>query len=161
MRVTLNVAWFRPPDERIVSQRMAYPANIDFDWRRWIDEGLMDGAVLRLFGVPFDGIFGEDAVAQEMIGACLARDLTVTVNRYVSNVPELLDEFKRLLADSRFNGFVLYEANAFVAFTPEGGCDFVHKILPDLAARALTSQAVEAVTAHWRHRGSGTAHSCP
>lgn len=161
MRVTLNVAWFRPPGERIVSQRMAYPANIDFDWRRWIDEGLMDGAVLRLFGVPFDGIFGEDAVAQEMIGACLARDLTVTVNRYVSNVPELLDEFKRLLADSRFNGFVLYEANAFVAFTPEGGCDFVHKILPDLEARALTSQAVEAVMAHWRHRGSGTAHSCP
>ena len=158
MRVTLNTAWFGPPEDRRVSQRMAYPANIDFDWRQWIDEGLMDGAVLRLFGVPFDAIFGDDTggsaeshqVVQEMIGACVARDLPVAVNRYVSNVPELLDEFKRVLADSRFGSFVLYEANVFVAFTADGGCDLVYKNQPNLTGKALTSQAVEEVCAHWQ-----------
>ena len=150
MRVTLNVSWFQPPEKRRVSQRLAFPANIDFQWRRWIDEGLMDGGVLRLFGPPFEGIFGDNEVAQEMIAQCVARDLPVTVNRYVSNVPDLLDQFKRVLCDPRFSSFVLYEANVFVAFTPEGGCDLVYKVRPDLKGKALTSQTVEAVGAHWQ-----------
>ena len=150
MRVTLNTAWFRPPEDRIVSHRLAYPANIDFDWRQWIDEGLMDGAVLRMFGVEFDAIFGGDTVVKEMIDTCVARNLPVAVNRYVSNVPELLDEFKRVLADARFGSFVLYEANVFVAFSPDGGCDLVYKIRPDWTGKALTSQAVEAVCEYSR-----------
>ena len=122
MRINLNVDWFRPAAERPGSRRMAYPANIDFDWRRWIDEGLLDEAMLRVFAAPFDGIFEEDATAQEMIGRCRERAIPITVNRYVN--PGLVDEFERVRSDGRFAGFVLYETCSYMDFAPDGGCSF-------------------------------------
>jgi len=121
MRVNLNLDWFRPAHERPGARRLAYPANVEFDWRVWVEQGLMDEAMLRPFARPFEGIFGEDAVAQEMIAACQARGVPVSVNRYVWANEGLLGEFRRVLRDGRFSGFVLYETWAFLRFAPEGG----------------------------------------
>ncbi len=109
MRVNLNVAWFRAPEERIHARRLAFPGLIDFQWRRWIEEGLVDDATLRVYAKPFDSIFGEDPVAQEMISICNDRNIPVHVNRYVHGSPNLLDEYQRVIRDGRFSGFVLYE----------------------------------------------------
>jgi len=124
LRINLNVDWFRPAGERPVSRRLAFPANIDFEWRTWVEEGLLDAAMLRPFEKPFAGIFGEDAVAQEMIAACQRRNIPVSVNRYVWANPRLLDEFRRVLADGRFASFVLYETWSYLSFTPDGKCRF-------------------------------------
>ena len=122
MRVNLNVDWFRPAAERPNSRRLAYPANIEFEWKHWVTEGLMDEAMLRVFGKPFAVVFNEDAVAQDMIQTCRGRGIPVTVNRYVWGNPGLLDEFRRVCNDGRFDGFVLYETWAYLGFTAEGGC---------------------------------------
>ena len=120
MRVNLNVDWFRPADSRPGSRRLAYPANIDFAWRSWVEEGLVDEATLRVFALPFEGIFGSDAVAQDMIAACGAHGVPVFVNRYVSANPNLVEEFQRVGDDGRFAGFVLYETWSYTHVTPDG-----------------------------------------
>ncbi|MGI9355946.1 MAG: hypothetical protein ACR2PF_12400 [Rhizobiaceae bacterium] len=122
LRVTLNRGWFRPAETRAVRQRLAYPANLDFQWQKWVAEGLLDGAMIRNFGVPFAGVFGEDEVAQEMIAACRQRDIPVTVNRYVWANPSLVEEFDRIAQDGRFAGFVLYETATYTHFTEAAGC---------------------------------------
>jgi hypothetical protein len=163
MRVNLNLDWFRPAHERPGARRLAYPANVEFDWRVWVEQGLMDDAMLRPFARPFEGIFGEDAVAQEMIAACQARGVPVSVNRYVWANEGLLGEFGRVLRDGRFNGFVLYETWAFLRFTPEGGCRFATQAESEADASpvsemsAETAARVREVCEHWRRVRSGAA----
>ena len=38
MRINFQVDWYRPDPPR--QRRLAYPANVDFQWQRWIEEGL-------------------------------------------------------------------------------------------------------------------------
>lgn len=122
LRANLNLDWFRPEAERPGHRRLAYPANIDFEWQRWIEEGLLDEAMLRLFATPFDRVFEGDAVAQEMIRSCRAHRIPVTVNRYVWCNPNLMREFERIRRDCRFDGFVLYETWSYLRLTAEGHC---------------------------------------
>lgn len=155
LRIKLHCAWFRPPDERAPRQRLAYPANVEFQWRKWVDQGLLDdGAVLRTFGVSFEGIFDGDEVTQEMITICRQREIPLTVNRYVYGNPGLPGEFQRVRADGRFSGFVLYETWAFLSFTSAGNCYFADGSRPEPTVlgvdltrqtRAVTSQAVREV----------------
>jgi hypothetical protein len=120
MRLTLNVDWFRDPSQRPGSRRLAYPANIEFDWKGWVEGGLADAAVLRPFALPFEGIFGGDPVAGDMVGSCRDRRIPVTVNRYVWNRVGLADEFKRVRSDGRFDGFVLYETWSYMRAHSDG-----------------------------------------
>jgi len=158
MRVNLNVDWFRPAHDRPGSRNLAYPANIEFDWRAWVREGLLDEGMLRAFVTPFDRAIGDDAVAREMVAACGERGVPVTVNRYVSNNPGVLDEFKSVLADGRFSGFVLYETWAFLRFLEDGECVFADsERVPRRAdgkglreARGKTAAAVRGVCEHYR-----------
>lgn len=120
MRINLNVGWFRPPDDRARSRRLAFPANIDFNWRQWVEEGLLDAATLRVFGKPFEGIFGDDPVAQEMIAACNERDMPVTVNQYISHRESLGEELLRVRRDGRFAGFIFYEVWHFMRALADG-----------------------------------------
>ena len=56
-------------------------AQPSFRRRRWLEEGLMDEAVLRFFSYPPSAVF-DDPIAQEMIAA--RPGLPITVNRYVA-----------------------------------------------------------------------------
>ena len=133
MRYNLQIDWFRPdPSE---GRAAAYPANLDFQWRRWIDEGLMDEAILRFYYIPFDCLY-EDDVAREMIERCQARELPMTVNRYLNahgrgGAPQdaLADEFRRIRDDDRFGGFILYETNSFMKPMPGGGYEITRPVV--------------------------------
>ena len=151
MRVNLNVDWFRPPEERPGSRKIAYPANIEFHWRQWVDEGLLDEAMLRVFAKPFEGIFGADATAQEMVAHAAARGIPVTVNRYVWDNPGLADELTRVRDDGRFAGFVLYETWSYTKINPDGtwtiadtGADENEAAGPVAKARVRTARHVRA-----------------
>ncbi|MBI2193570.1 MAG: hypothetical protein HYU36_16460 [Planctomycetes bacterium] len=122
MRLNLNLDWFRPTEQRPRARRLAYPANIDFEWQRWIYEGLLDEAMLRPFATPFAAVFEGDPVAEEMIRACSTRQIPISVNRYVWCNPGLAREFQRARQDGRFNSFVLYETWSYLRFTPQAGC---------------------------------------
>jgi len=117
MRINLNVDWFRPDPPP--ARRLAYPANIYYDWKRWVDEGLLDEGILRMFQLPFDTVFN-DSVAAEMISRCEENGIPLTVNRYVN--PNYPTEFKQVLQDSRFSGFILYETASFLRFNENGEC---------------------------------------
>ncbi len=117
MRVNLNIDWFRsdPPPAR----RLAYPANIHYDWKRWVDEGLLDEGILRMFQLPFDNVFN-DSVAAEMSASCKEKGIPLTVNRYIN--PNYPVEFNRVQQDGRFNGFIFYETATFLHFNEQGEC---------------------------------------
>jgi len=122
VRINLNVDWFRPVSERPGRRKLAFPANIDFEWEKWVNEKIMDEAVLRVFALPFSGIFKEDETAQRMIQACNKKNIPLSVNRYVWNNDELANEFLRIFNDHRFSGFILYETWSFIEFEKNGNC---------------------------------------
>ena len=116
MRINLNLDWFRatPPPDR----RLAYPANIHYDWKGWVDQGLLDEAILRMYKLPFDTIFS-DSVAEQMLARCEKNGIPVTVNRYIN--PDYPAQFERIRDDGRFSGFILYETANFLKFEEDGG----------------------------------------
>ena len=119
MRINFQADWYR--SDPAGNRRLAYPGNLDFQWRRWIDEGLTDEAILRFYALPFDCVF-DDAVVQEIVERCGKNDIPVTVNRYIQP-DSLSDEVRRVREDGRFAGFVLYETCSFLRFTPNSGCE--------------------------------------
>ena len=120
MRYNLQLDFFRPDPP--AARLLAYPANIHFDWERWLDEGLMDEAILRFYQLPFAAIF-DDPVSAAMTGRCQQNGIPVVVNRYVGSAGDQLpQEVARVRADARFSGFILYETANFIAFNAAGGC---------------------------------------
>ena len=119
MRYNLNLDYYRPhpPANRL----LAFPANLRFDWQRWVDDGLLDEAILRFFSLPFDSIF-TDPIAQAMLGRCAGRGLPLVVNRYIGDsyyfrhTPTLPSELLRVKSDGRFAGFIFYELGDFIQF---------------------------------------------
>ena len=123
LRYNLQVDFFRP--EPPASRLLAYPANLHFEWQRWIDEGVLDGAILRFFSLPFSSIF-EDKIVQDMIARSQQRGIPLTVNRYVETPGEkLADEVQRVQHDGRFSGFIFYEVASYLRFGPQPGECFV------------------------------------
>jgi hypothetical protein len=118
MRYHLQVDWLRPDRPR--ARALAYPANVDWQWRRWVDKGLMDEAVIRFYHLQPDFLLA-DPVTQEIIETCRARGLRVVWNRYLAQAANNLPaELEAIRKDGRFSGFILYETYDFVRFH-EGG----------------------------------------
>jgi hypothetical protein len=128
MRINLNIDWFRPDPPPV--RRLAYPANIHYDWERWVDEGLLDECILRMFQLPFDSVFS-DSVAARMIACCEERKIPITVNRYVN--PNYPEEFRQVCQDGRFSGFILYETASFLRFDDQGGCVLQNDLVAEVS----------------------------
>jgi hypothetical protein len=116
MRINLQADYYRPhpPADRL----LAYPVNLDFQWRRWVEEGLMDEAIFRFFALPFDCI-RDDPVSDEIIDHCRKRGLPITVNRYI-HADSLPAEVRQVFGDGRFAGFILYETSSFLRLDADG-----------------------------------------
>lgn len=120
MRYNLQVDWFRP--ERPTHRELAYPAHVDWQWRTWIENGLMDEAILRFYAYQPKQILVDPVVA-EMLTVCKENSLPVTFNRYLSHAGKKLPgEVTRVQNDGRFSGFILYETYDFIRFAPNGVC---------------------------------------
>lgn len=119
MRFNLDFDLLRPdvPEDR----RLSFSANINFDWPRWIEEGLLDGTILRFHTPPFTAVL-DDRVATEIVNLSRKKGIPVTVNRYVQQAGEnLTSEVQRVKADGRFAGFVFYETGDYMRFKPDTG----------------------------------------
>lgn len=120
MRINLNIDLFRPDPPP--ARDLGYPANIAFEWARWIDEGLIDQAVLRSYHLRKSML--SDGFAGEMVARCAQRGIPVTFNHHVfADEPWYLEEFERVARDGRFSGCILYEANSFTRVWGEAECE--------------------------------------
>lgn len=118
MRINLQAAYLRPDPP--VSRLLAYPANMEVQWQRWVNEGLMDEAILRYYNFSFEEIMN-DSYASDIVAYCQQHNLPVVFNRYV-DYADLVEEVKQIQRDSRFRGFVFYETCTFVEYKPGGTC---------------------------------------
>ena len=109
MRNNLQMDFFRPAV--LECRKCAYPGNVDFQWQRWVDLGLMHQAVFRYYAYILDEII-DDEYAAAITEYCLEKDIPVTFNRYLCgyDVPEFLPrDLMRVYEDGRFSGFIFYE----------------------------------------------------
>jgi hypothetical protein len=118
MRYNLQLDFLRPDPP--ACRLLAYPANLRFEWRRWLEEGLMDEANIRFYQLPFSAVF-DDKIAQEIIAVCRQRGIPMCVNRYLHN-ETLPAEVQRVKNDGRFAGFIFYETQSFLKFDASGDC---------------------------------------
>ncbi len=131
LRYHLNMDYFRPdpPPDRAP----AYPANLTFDWQRWLDEGLLDAAVLRSY--HHRAAMRTDTFGAQMVDACRERNLPVSFNHHVfTGDPWYLEEAKKVAADYRFAGLILYEAHSFLRTKEDGSCYFTLDIAKQICA---------------------------
>jgi hypothetical protein len=124
LQVHLHAEAFRP--DRVFGQQYGVPDNIDFQWRRWIKEGLIDEVYLRTswFEAAEDPLGSNatnrsqlslmlaDPVVTEMMEAAGKNHLPVTLNRYIGRaaaLAEYLDDLEFVARDGQFAGFDVYE----------------------------------------------------
>ena len=124
LQVHLHAEAFRP--ELTFGQKHGIPVNIDFQWQRWIEEGLVEEVQLRTswFEAAEDPLGGKetsrsklttalaDPIAQEMLNVAQRHHLPVTLNRYIGRaaaLPEYLDDITRSKQDGRIDRFDVYE----------------------------------------------------
>jgi hypothetical protein len=129
MRINFQLDWYRAPQPRY--RALAYPANIDFQWRRWIEEGLCDEAILRFYSQPPECVY-EDEIAIEVIERCQKHATPIVVNQYINLHPVEVfqDSCARARNDGRFAGFILYETCDFVDFHAGGSCSITKHLVP-------------------------------
>ena len=135
MRYNLQIDWLRP--DRPADRAPAYPANVNWEWQRWVDESLMDGAVLRFFVIKAGDVLG-DPMTREVTDRCRRDGLPVTFDQYLGHAGSAVEgagvteQLKRVRADGRFSGFILYETSTFLHFDAEGGCTNTWPVLETL-----------------------------
>ncbi|MBL9214511.1 MAG: hypothetical protein JNG83_03445 [Opitutaceae bacterium] len=134
LSVHLHAEAFRP--DPVFGQQNGVPANIEFQWRRWIEEGLVDAVYLRTswFEAAEDPLGAAstqrsrlrralaDPVAAEMLAVAGRHGLPVTLNRYIgraAGLDEYLDDLELVARDGRFAGFDVYEFFDLAQADPE------------------------------------------
>lgn len=134
-QVHLHAEAFR--DDPCHGRLMGFPSNVRFDWRTWLDEGLLDGVTLRTSWFEaleeasgdrgparhLDDVLSDD-VAREMLERCGTAGVSVYMNRYIDRsieIDEYVDDIRRIHADERFAGFDIYETAHLLRAGPDGG----------------------------------------
>ena len=134
MRINLNVDWFG--DDRPAHRRLAYPANIEFQWQRWIDEELLDQATLRTYAKRKDVL--SNGFATETTNRCARAGIPIAFNHHIfrHEEPWFVEEFERIRDDGRFASCILYEANTFTEYSGESDCSLSLSAIDDICKAA-------------------------
>ena len=111
-------------------QLMGFPANLEFDWRTWLLEGLADGITLRTtwFEAPEAdrGLLHnalDDSVVEEALALCNRKGIPVYLNRYLKrtvSMQEYVSDLEQIYRDPRFAGFDVYEYAHLSRPNPKG-----------------------------------------
>lgn len=118
LRVNLQMDYLRPNPP--LSRLLAYPANLELQWQRWVDDGLMDEAIFRFVNYSFEEMI-EDSHAGAIVDYCRQGGVRVNFNRYPTH-GDLVKEVRCVRDDDRFCSFIIYETCCFVSFHEDGTC---------------------------------------
>jgi hypothetical protein len=152
MAVHLHTEAFRP--DPVHGAQMGFPANLEFQWGQWLDDGLVDFATLRTswyesLGPPnrddLPGLLASPVVA-ETIDRAKRRGVPLVLNRYAmdggvrrtgARLEQYLDDLQYAFSDPRLNGFDVYEFWALAKPSIDGRrIEPIGDFLPKLAERA-------------------------
>jgi hypothetical protein len=127
MNVNLNVEFFRPDIPR--SRYAAYPFNIKFNWKQWLEELDLVGVTLRSFTFRPEFVLN-DSVSREMIDMAKKKGLFIHYNRYIYDyndkwqyLPNMdYDKYmERVMSTGDFESIIVYEAANFISSDGKGG----------------------------------------
>jgi hypothetical protein len=118
MHMNLNVEFLRPDPPP--TRYLAYPWNIRFDWKKWIDEGFCDEATLRNYQFTPDFIL-QDEFSLGVISECEKRGIPINYNRYIQRTEKYMRELEKVRSDGRFQSFIVYEVSTFLKSDEAGG----------------------------------------
>ena len=100
------------------SRRLAYPMNVDWQWRRWLDETRPDAINLRTFTYTPEFVFN-DPQSMAIINTAKQYGVPLIYERYVSeNFPA---EYKRIKDTGLFSSCILYEVCSVMKSDGNGG----------------------------------------
>jgi hypothetical protein len=123
MRLNFEVDSLR---EHVPANRLlAYPANMDVQWKRWIELDLPDEAVIRHYGFNFDQIMN-DARTAEIVSMLDEKSIPVFFNRYMRNHEKrrFLKDIDTIRSRPEYTGYVFYEVYSYVNYNADGTCTF-------------------------------------
>jgi len=123
MRLNFEVDSLR---EHVPANRLlAYPANVDVQWKRWIELDLPDEAVIRHYGFNFDQIMN-DARTAEIVSMLDEKSIPVFFNRYMRNHEKrrFLKDIDTIRSRPEYTGYVFYEVYSYVNYNADGTCTF-------------------------------------
>ena len=152
MALHLHTEAFRP--DPVHGQLMGFPANIDFQFARWLADGLVDHATLRTSWYESLGpqnnddlpALLDDPVVAYTIQQALGRGVPLVLNRYATEgntrrsgerLARYLDELEFAVRDPRLDGFDVYEVWALARPSADGQrIEPIGDFLPKLSERA-------------------------
>ncbi|MDP6064492.1 MAG: hypothetical protein QGI49_06840 [SAR202 cluster bacterium] len=134
MQVHVHTEAFGP--DPCHGQMMGFPDNIRFDWKSWVEDGLLDGATYRMSW--FEGLEDPpesppersrlvnalaEPYAAESLAVLVDAGVPAYLNRYIDRsvgVEEYLSDLEQVYGDERFGGFDLYEFSLMAQAAPDG-----------------------------------------
>ena len=121
---------------------LAYPANVELQWRSWIEQVSPDEAVIRHYGFNFDQIM-KDARTAEIVSMLTERNIPVFFNRYMRSHEHgrFLSDIDAIRARPEYVGYVFYEIAAFVNYNSDGTCSFKNPKIVEAIRHAAQADA--------------------
>ena len=122
------------------NRKLAYPANMELQWQRWIELGLPDEAIFRSHGIPFSRILADpttNAIADALVG----KGIPISYSRYVDKTTNIQSDIETIRNDSRFDGFVFYEAASYLSYNTDGTTSFKMPGIPGAMALAAAASS--------------------
>lgn len=96
----------------------AYPMNVEWQWRRWIDEIKPDEVVIRTFCYMPEFVFS-DPQSMEIINAAKVLNVPMTYERYIDK-GDFIKDYKTVKDSGLFDSITLYETCCAFGFDENG-----------------------------------------
>ncbi|MBP5639956.1 MAG: hypothetical protein J6X55_10790, partial [Victivallales bacterium] len=85
---------------------LAWPQNIEYQWERWLDEGLADEVVFRVFNFVLCKTALKNPLTDKVAEKCRQCHVPMVFSHYVRNLndPWYIEESERIVSHERFAG---------------------------------------------------------
>lgn len=111
----LNISIDRISDPVPEDRYLAWPMNVEYQWKQWLKEGLADEAVYRVFYRFLRPKALKHPLTDEITSECHNHGIPIVFSHYFrGDEPWSWSECERILKDNRFDGLCLYENSSMM-----------------------------------------------